>query len=438
MLLDFQFQNYKSFLRQTTFSMRPATKQTELSYSILNEKAGGKNIKALCSSVIYGPNASGKTNLIGALDVFQSIVSRGNIHNTPSPDSPNLAKCNLELIPNNTLTKEEPVCFAITFLEKELEIYYSLKIKLGTFCEKGDSREIQEELLTINNNTIFSRKNDILDINNPSIESSVIHWPLPEDPANLKSRFQNNLNSQELFLTGGFKTGISNETAELVLSWITKKLRIIFQANMINSSPVLPDKQPGRFYIDRIVNDMAKAFGIGGNEIGYIYDEEQKRMHLLSNINNQIMIPSRMYESLGTIRIINLFPLLVETLVEGGTIIIDEFDASIHPMALINIINIFHNNDINKKNSQLIFNTHNPIFLNRNLFRRDEIKFVDRNETDHISELYSLADFGTSGKNGVRKSDDYMKNYFIDRYGAIRNLDFSPLLEEIISQESEQ
>ena len=129
-----------------------------------------------------------------------------------------------------------------------------------------------------------------------------------------------------------------------------------------------------------------------------------------------------------------MFPLLAATLINGGTLFVDEFDASLHPMALMSIINIFHNNEINKRHAQLIFNTHNPIFLNRNLFRRDEIKFVDRNETDHISELYSLADFGTSGKNGVRKNDDYMKNYFIDRYGAIRDLDFSPIFEEIMSK----
>ena len=51
----------------------------------------------------------------------------------------------------------------------------------------------------------------------------------------------------------------------------------------------------------------------------------------------------------------------------GGTLIVDEFDASIHPMALMSIINIFHNDDINIHNAQLIFNTHNPIFLNSNL-----------------------------------------------------------------------
>lgn len=434
MLLDFQFQNYKSFLHETTFSMLPATRQTELSYSILKDKVEKKDIRALCSSVIYGPNASGKTNLIGAMEVFQSIISRGHIRNMSRPDSPNYASNNLELIPNSTLTENKPVRFAVSFLEKKLIIQYSLTINLGLFCEKESSRFIQEEELTINGKKVFTRDPNTLNIFNPSIESRFIHWPLPENSVSLAGRLQQNLNSQELFLTGGFKSGISNETAELVLHWIIYKFRIVYQASLRQASPDFPDKQSGRFYVIDMTHEVAKTIGIGENEVGYIYSEEEKRMQLSSNIQNKITIIANAYESIGTIRMINLFPLLADTLIHGGTLVIDEFDASIHPMALMSIINIFHNNDINKKHAQLIFNTHNPILLNRNLFRRDEIKFIDRNDKDHVSDLYSLSDFGTTGKNGVRKNDDYMKNYFIDRYGAIRNIDFSPIFEKIMDE----
>jgi len=104
-------------------------------------------------------------------------------------------------------------------------------------------------------------------------------------------------------------------------------------------------------------------------------------------------------------------------------------------MALMNIVNIFHNDEINKNNAQLIFNTHNPIFLNANLFRRDEIKFVDRDTTTQSSIHYSLSDFGTSGNNGVRKNEDFMTNYFVDRYGAIKDVDFTELFEELMIDE---
>lgn len=110
----------------------------------------------------------------------------------------------------------------------------------------------------------------------------------------------------------------------------------------------------------------------------------------------------------------------------------DEFDASIHPMALMNIVNIFHNDEVNINHAQLIFNTHNPIFLNSNMFRRDEIKFVERDEETHASTIYALSDFGTAGENGVRKGDDYMKNYFIDQYGAISDIDFTDLIKNVL------
>lgn len=109
----------------------------------------------------------------------------------------------------------------------------------------------------------------------------------------------------------------------------------------------------------------------------------------------------------------------------------DEFDASIHPMALMNIISIFHNDEINKNHAQLIFNTHNPIFLDASLFRRDEIKFVERDEKTNNSVHYSLSDFKTA--NGIRKGEDYMNNYLANKYGAIKDVDFSSILEKVIS-----
>ena len=67
------------------------------------------------------------------------------------------------------------------------------------------------------------------------------------------------------------------------------------------------------------------------------------------------------------------------------------------------------------------------------MFRRDEIKFVDR-EYDQFSELYSLSDFPTSGKGSVRNSSNFMKNYFISKYGAIKDIDFAPIFEEILKK----
>ena len=81
MLLEFRMSNYKSFKDETVFSLIPAPKQKGLDYSILHATVGRKAYKGLCSAVIYGPNAAGKTNIIGAMDSFKTIVLRGNIRN---------------------------------------------------------------------------------------------------------------------------------------------------------------------------------------------------------------------------------------------------------------------------------------------------------------------------------------------------------------------
>ena len=73
----------------------------------------------------------------------------------------------------------------------------------------------------------------------------------------------------------------------------------------------------------------------------------------------------------------------------------------------------------------------NPIFLNNNFFRRDEIKFVERSDETNCSELYSLSDFGTKGIN-ARKGKDYMNNYFMSKYSAIRDIDLSDIFKKFV------
>ena len=115
----------------------------------------------------------------------------------------------------------------------------------------------------------------------------------------------------------------------------------------------------------------------------------------------------------------------------------DELDASLHPMLVMNLISLFHNDEVNKNQAQLIFNTHNPIYLNNKLLRRDEIKFVERDKNTKSSSLYALSDFKTNGETSVRKTSDYMKNYFTNRYGAIENVDFTDIVIEILSKDRE-
>lgn len=438
MLLEFKAKNYKSFKNELVFSLTPAPKQKGLDYSILKEKIGNKIYKGLCSAVIYGPNASGKTNIIGAMDTFKSIVLRGNIRNAEENGNPNAASYRLELIPNYTGKYAEPVCFSIKFTSNGLLIEYSFSADLGTFLDSDYRRKILSEKLSINNNLIFSRDTGLQIHSLDPIEDFLVN-EFEKNADSAKALAISNLNDEELFLMNGFKHLFSSYLVSQISDWLENKFIIIYQANAIRLMRKFSDTSKNSIYVEETINDAVSYFGIKSNTLGYIVKDDNKEAQLCSLLNiddKNVALPAIFFESYGTIRFVNLFPLIAIALANGCTLVVDEFDASIHPMALMNIINIFHNDEININRAQLVFNTHNPIFLNGNLYRRDEIKFVDRDESTHLSNHYSLSDFGV-GKSGTRKHQDYMKHYFVDRYGAIKNVDFTPIFKEIISQKDE-
>ncbi|MBO5008970.1 MAG: AAA family ATPase [Clostridia bacterium] len=428
MLLDFKFKNFKTFQEETLFSMTPAQKIKDIEYSVLKTKIGKKEYKGLSSAVIYGPNASGKTNIISALEVFKSIVLKGNIKNGDYVfASANEAIRKLELIPNLSLNTPSPVEFEIKFIDNGVLYQYGIKVDLGVFLDGEYNRKILNETLSVNEKMIFTRSSsleigDVNDISDMLIAAF--------DKKASENMAQSNLNDEELFLTGMFKSLYSSQIVNNITDWFRDKCKVFLRANFMMISPSAENVKTNHAFIDNTFQRAIKHFGIHGNEIVYMKSKESNDMTPYSILSDDKAVPVDIFESYGTERFLNIFPLIVQTLQTGSTLIVDEFDASLHPMALMSIVGAFHNDEINKKGAQLIFNTHNPIFLNKNLFRRDEIKFVDRDDNTGISNHYSLSDFGTSGPNGVRNTEDYMKNYFINRYGSIRNIDFSDILEE--------
>lgn len=433
MLLEFKTKNFKSFLEEMDFVMTPAPKQKGLEYSILRHKIGKKTYKGLCSAIIYGPNASGKTNIISAMDVFKEIILKGHINNTDELRSPDVSEGKLELIPNNLNKYPLPTSFYIRFVEDDLLVEYELEIDLGLFLDKDYSRKIVFECLRINDKTIFERSDKLEFFNLNSIEQYLIN-NFSENEDSAKAIARNNLNETELFLTNGFKLMFSYKLVSFISKWLIEKFIVIYRADITELRRKLDSTESGKIYISETTNEAAKLFGINSNALGYVIPEDGAESQLCSIFKDKnIAIPAEIFESYGTIRFIKMFPLILKALTEGAVLVLDEFDANIHPMAVMNIINIFHNDDINKKNAQLIFNTHNPIFLNSNIVRRDEIKFVERDEETHLSTHYSLSDFKTSGTTGVRLSDDYLKHYFFGRYGAVKDIDFYDLFENLMN-----
>ena len=436
MLLEFKIKNYKSFSEEADLIMMAVPKQRGLDYSLCREKIKGKEIRGLSSSVLYGSNASGKTNIIGAMDVLRSLVLRGNIRNTEEQMMPNPAAANLELIPNNQDAEGKPVEFMIEFTEGGYRIRYGLIVYVGAFLEADAKRRVLQETLTVNGDMVFDR-NDHLKVG--TFKSISDHVQNNVDD-NLRDIAERGLNPEELFLVNGFRIIYSGSFAKLIIDWFSNKFMIICRADSMQLIKRFSDPQKATVYIEKTANDAAKIFGINSNAVGYVVadgESETKLCSIFKGLKNKknVAIAAEVFESYGTIRFITIFPLVIKALLTGAALIVDEFDASIHPMALNSIINVFHNDDINVKHAQLIFNTHNPIFLNSNIFRRDEIKFIERDEDTNNSILYMLSDFGTSGDKGVRQHEDYMKNYFAGRYGVIKDIDFTPIFEELLARE---
>lgn len=118
-------------------------------------------------------------------------------------------------------------------------------------------------------------------------------------------------------------------------------------------------------------------------------------------------------ESDGTQKFFGILGPWLDALLHGYTIVIDELDMKLHTLLVKKLIEMFLDPDINKKNAQLIFTTHDTNLLDSDLLRRDQIWFAEKKE-DKSTDLYSLYDFG-----GVRKNISIEKGYLQGKYGGI-------------------
>ncbi|WP_416181770.1 AAA family ATPase [Acidaminococcus timonensis] len=435
MLIQYWVENYKSFYNRAEFHMQPAPRLQQLSYSVQNVKAGRKTIKGLCSSVIYGPNAAGKTSLLGALEVLKSIVLAGNIQDKEQMTT-NISVNQLKYIPNIRpfLMGEhevKPVTLGVEAVIDGLRFSYEISFQCENLVDSNIERKIVSEALSLNGKEIFNRKGDKVQMLEP------VPLAYRNTKGKLKELSSLSLTTEptELFLTGNFKAFYSNKLVQKIREWFTDKLYIIYESAFVD---ILPSFQDPRANISfGMINDLARAFGSSANELLYVNDSngQPKLCSEFKYEKKTILIPAGQYESLGTRRIVSIFPAIAKAFLHGATILIDELDASIHTMAIVNLINIFHNDEINRNQAQLIFNTQNPIYLNRNIFRTDEIKFVDRDDETHNSEVYALSDFGTHGSTRAKNTNNYMTNYFVNRYGAIKNIDLSDIFTKILEEQ---
>lgn len=275
MLLEFKTKNYKSFVEESIFSMVAAPKQKGLDYSLMKTKV--KEIRGLSSSVIYGPNVTGKTNIIGAMDVFRAIVLRGNIRNSEEKSLPNPAAAALELIPNNNEAEGKPVYFSVEFYEEaeddKLWILYELEIDLGVFLDEEYPRKIISENLFVNGEPIFQRADDLY-IGNMKVIREYLSGVTEQNVESVREIAKNSISQDELFLTNGFKLVFSQKFVKLIVDWFTNKFMVIYRADSMQLIKRFADPKKKAVYVEKTTDKAAKLFGINSNAVGYVVSED--------------------------------------------------------------------------------------------------------------------------------------------------------------------
>lgn len=436
MLLGFSCNNFKSFKDGFVFNMVPERRMTELDYSILKETIGGKGINALSVSVIYGPNAAGKTSVVNAMSCLRQVVLRGNIQDAENDLYGDRISNGMILAPFAYREDATPVSFDISFTHSGIKFRYVLAAYLGAFLEKGAERYVDKECLYVNDELIFDRRKESVEkLELASIVDYLNIGYKLKTSSETQLAMSNNVTPDSLLIVTDFNSFCSKKLVAEFKEWFEKQFIVVNSANKVRFfADTLDDEHPATLNLD--INKIAQEAGIIGGGLAYVRDPKANATKLLSvfqqDKNEFLALDADRVESVGTMRLVSIMPIIIAALKEGAALVMDELDASLHPMIIMNIISIFHNDDINKKGAQLIFNTHNPIYLNHKLLRRDEIKFVERDAATKSSSLYALSDFKANGEASVRKTSDYMKNYFINRYGAIVDMDLTDIIADVL------
>jgi hypothetical protein len=428
MLIDYRFSNFRSFKEMTSLSMI-AGRQTTLNDNLIREY----DLRVVPSAVIYGANASGKSNIIMSLAVMKDIVLSGSLEANIS----NLK--NLELYPFAYQESEKPMSFEIDFIYGGRRLEFGFEVEVSTF--KKETRRIVSEFLTYidksdQKTNIYTREKDKIQINKDKKALNIIEF----DEKLLKQfekKINENIDETELFLSRAFKSTISNELADMVLDFFKEKLVVVsdFTLKKTNLTFSLEGSPKKDFFAwNKILDGFVKNADFGPQGIAFksnkSEDKESSSMELVSIYkyhDENIVIPAELMESRGTLKLVDFAIPFEKLFKSGGVFILDEFDAAIHPELIKGILALFNDSDLNRAGAQLIFTTHNPIYLNNKIFRRDQIRFVEKDTDTYESVIYSLADFGAEE---VRNDHNYLINYFKGNYGALPFIDFSKLLNQ--------
>jgi len=421
-LLEFRFGNFRSYRNAGMLSLvAGAGKEWHAS----NTFDTGLNAfpRLLRSGVLYGPNASGKTNLLRALQFFQAFVVGSASSPQPVATTPTATKDQRILVPPflfDKATRDKPSEFEVVFVEKGVRYQYGFVV---------NAERVEREWLTAypegRPQRWFSREY--------SHRSKQFTWEIGSKLKGDHHVWRNATRPNALFLS----TAIQLNSAQLqpVFHWFQQRLVVVVANSFFNTGITygLAENSEGKNKLMKFI----RAADLGIDDIAVTRQELPAGMvpvpgiPIMGNANGaggpQFIRLQTLHkvvgdkelatlelgdESAGTQKFLKSAGAMLKVLSEAQVLFVDELDTSLHPLMVRFLVRLFHSNKTNKNNAQLFFTTHDTSLLDADLFRRDQVWFLEKDKT-YSSHLYPLTEFSP------RVEEVLGKGYLKGRYGAL-------------------
>ena len=421
MLIDFTVANYQSIKEAQTFSF-VSESRTEDKNAVFNLE--NNTIKLYPFSIIYGPNASGKSKFISALDDLCDFVQESYKYE----EGADIPAYKPFLLDKEYINK--PTHFEIEYEIDNNRYLYILEI--------GKNIVLKEELYLYSYNkrasrsTLFKRERD-KDIYYGSLFSgskkALETFLLPNQSLLSRTGNSNNDSLKEPYKF--FKKQIdfyrrkSYELPELCMTTLFLEQEEKFKHTILNflhaADIQIEDlkiehtkKQEMSEYIQNEFNNL-KSDDI--NLLKRVYSAEPKMAHKVigSDINDVVYFDLATQESAGTKKLYDLAAYIVHSLISGTVLVIDEFNNALHPVIQKMIIDMYLDPEINDSHAQLLVTSHDTFIMDSCELKREQIWFTDKNNFG-ATELYCLNEFD---KNLIRDYVNYGKYYFDGRFKAL-------------------
>jgi AAA15 family ATPase/GTPase len=389
MLVEFRVKNFRSFRDEQVLSLVASKDKTLLDTHTLATgwKATPNLVK---SAVIYGANASGKSNLIKALQCMrEKVVS--SVSSTLSGLATDVQPFRL-----NTESDKQPSEFEVTFIVEGIRYQYGFATT--------PQRIVREYLLVykaFKPQRWFERRFD-------EVKGKDV-YEFGSGLKGQKSAWEEITSPNRLFMP--VARLFNSEALRPVYDWFASSLVIFSEESPLNPrfTVQMLKQDEGR---KRICN-LFTAAGISIADIEVITQKEEDRLRFFHVTDAGEAVFDLADESSGTRNLLFASGPVLDVLSKGLTLVVDELDTSMHTNLVRALVRLFHRPDINTGGAQLIFTTHDTSLLDAyGLFRRDQIWFVEK-QADQSSTLYSLLDYSP------RKNEALERGYLQGRYGAV-------------------